>query len=167
MRVNAQAQCERVRQARPRSALLSRCSLSAHLGLALAGCASLATSSPEPVLTISAQPEVVVTAWTASVRGELLLLDGCLQIEDSTGRLTLVPPADVEIAVQDETVTITTGLIAGPPQTMVARLGDTVILGGGETETLDSDLAARLPGRCPAPYWIVGSFVPSEATRSP
>jgi hypothetical protein len=125
--------------------------------LATTACAGFSSPTPTP----GAAPGVVVTAWTAEIRGKLVERDGCLQVIDQLDQslYTLAWPADTSAIVAADTVTVTFGLVTGDRREIVIHTGDAVQIGGGETEKLDSQLRRTLPANCSGPYWVVGNNI--------
>ncbi len=88
--------------------------------------------------------------------GKLVLLDGCLYVDDGFGHRYLpIWPHNFALSVQGDVVQILDD--TGQP---VARVGDEVKIGGGE---VPADQIARyslqpLFSQCPAPYWLVGQM---------
>jgi hypothetical protein len=104
---------------------------------------------------------VIITAWTAEVRGKLVETDGCLQVVDQVDQsaYTLAWPADVSAVVAADTVTVTFGLVTGNRREVVLHTGEDVHVGGGEIERLGAQLRQRLPVNCTGPYWVVGNRI--------
>jgi hypothetical protein len=142
-----------------RVAMIMRTGVIILLMLGTTACAVL----PSPTSTPGTTPEVVITAWTAEMRGKLVERDGCLQVIDQVDQsaYTLAWPADVSTVAAADTVTVTFGLVTGDRRQVVLHLGEDVQIGGGETEKLDAQLRQRLPANCKGPYWVIGNNIAS------
>jgi hypothetical protein len=97
-------------------------------------------------------PEGVGAEMAALMIGELVEVDGCLRVRWQAG-----DPGSLVIWPYDHTLTLDDD---GRPEvrdgsgTVVARLGDTVELGGGQSPGLPANLADAVPDNCPGPYWF-------------
>ncbi|MBN1180301.1 MAG: hypothetical protein JXD18_13900, partial [Anaerolineae bacterium] len=101
-------------------------------------------------------PEGLRVEMTALLIGELRENDGCLRIgEEGHGHLIIWP--------YDHTVTAEDGMlqILDGSGVLVARVGDVVRVGGGETRSPGSATPTEIPARCTGPYWIAGSQIES------
>jgi hypothetical protein len=105
------------------------------------------------------QPQVVATYLTAELIGTLVEGDGCIRINTNTRSYGLVFPPDAAMTHNDDTVTITMGLVTNNPREVRLRFGERVRLGGGETDALSSSLAETVTPSCFAPYWILGETI--------
>jgi hypothetical protein len=125
--------------------------------LGIAACAAVPAHTPTPSVT----PKVMITAWTAELDGMLVKADGCLQVMDQIDQsaYTLIWPADVSVAVTNDTVTVTFGLVTGSRREVVLRIGENVQIGGGETKKPGAQLQRTLPANCKGPYWVVGNNI--------
>ena len=115
-------------------------------------------------------PEVVATAYTAILVGELMEVDGCLQVKSSLddATYTLAWPPDTEVIIADKTVQVTTGIVRRHPETVVLYFGDIVRISGGKTEELSEQLRTSVSEGCPGPYWVVGFEISGDqATTEP
>lgn len=103
-------------------------------------------------------PQVVATAYTAILIGELVKVNGCLQVKSSLddATYTLAWPSNIEVLIADKEVKVTIGIVRGHPETVILHFGDIVRISGGETEELGEQLYASVSEGCPEPYWIVG-----------
>jgi len=94
----------------------------------------------------------------ALIIGELIVQDGCLRIL-SEGESTLV------IWQADYFLTDNNGLLQVLDETaeVVAQVGETIYLGGGEQSTIQAnELREPIPELCGGPYWRMGEFLPEE-----
>lgn len=89
------------------------------------------------------------------------------QLVNENGCLRVIPPEGTRYSlVWNATITLDSSQT--PPSLVqdgrqVARVGNTVRLGGGELPKSNLDqmkLSTPEPVSCPAPYWIVGEIVP-------
>jgi len=122
------------------------------------------TSTPVP------SPEVIITAMTAEVIGELVNVDGCLRIrnEESDVDYILVWPPDIAATVESDKVRIISGIVSGNRKEIVLYYGDIVRFSGGETEHPDEQLLQDLPPNCKGPFWVVGFEITSvQPTTEP
>ena len=122
---------------------------------------------PEVTITpTTPTPEVIITAWTAEVIGELINIDGCIRIRDreSDVNYAIVWPPDVSATIEGDEVRIITGIIRGNTSELVLRFGDIVRVSGGETMQPDEQLLQNLPPNCQGPYWVVGFEIASVQT---
>ncbi len=92
---------------------------------------------------------------TALLKGELVLINGCLRVDN----YLLVWPYGFSISREGEVIQILD--IAGKP---IAYIGDKVKLGGGEMPSkFVAQYSSELPSdRCSGPYWIVGQVITSD-----
>jgi hypothetical protein len=102
--------------------------------------------------------EGVREAMEAELIGELMLVDGCLQIQSvyGDGRYLPIWPPDFTLNGRDEEIEV----LDGTGQVM-ARVGEEVYMGGGEGSAgaLPDCVHQQLPPGCTGPYWIVGTGV--------
>jgi hypothetical protein len=101
---------------------------------------------------------------SALTGGKLALIDGCLRLtrEGETGNGDLIIWPDDHSPGIDENGTIqvsdSTGLV-------VARLGETIFMGGGESKSISAlktsvfGLQEEIPAECSGPYWIMGNVI--------
>lgn len=102
---------------------------------------------------------------TSTAEGQLALRDGCLRLVNShdeadKGYLIIWPGA---YTVKEEAGSLA---IYDGQGHFLAKVGDDVVMGGGEdnqtaplTDTVFG-LTEPTPAECPGPYWIMGDFVP-------
>jgi hypothetical protein len=107
------------------------------------------------------------TNLTAELIGKLVMDDaGCLRVEPAEGgpRSVLVWPSDFTYRIEDNQIQVLNG-----SSQLVARVGDTVSMGGGMYDLQNlAGTPHNLPPECAGPYWDVGAFPiqsPGEATR--
>lgn len=110
---------------------------------------SVNTSTSTPFFPVQKDPNPA-SQMTALLKGELVLLNGCLRVDN----YLLVWPHGFSTSTDDKVIRIIDN--TGKP---IARVGDKVKLGGGGGEMPDELIAqysAELPSnRCSGPYWIV------------
>ncbi len=96
---------------------------------------------------------------TALLDGQLVLSEKCLVIQGEEARSahTAIWPSGFSLAVQGESVRVLNG-----DREIVARVGDTIRVGGGEIPQLSPEAFeanfSGSPTGCAAPYWVVGSI---------
>jgi len=138
--------------------------------------AACARSTPSPINVATrdyatvTSPQVVATAYTAILIGELMEVNGCLQVKSSLNdaTYTLAWPPDTEVIIADKNVKVTTGIVRRHPETVILYFGDIVHISGGETEALSEQLHASVSEGCPGPYWVVGFEISrDQATTEP
>lgn len=125
---------------------------------------------PAPTFPVDPDPAVVFprlrapspSMMQALLQGTLTLKDGCLRVVapgDPTGHLVLWQPGYYPhgrgdaLEILDRT---------GKP---VARVGDSIALGGGElplAPELTGQLEQPVPKQCGGPYWLMGELVPPK-----
>lgn len=119
------------------------------------------TLEPVPGLAFPRQdpPEGVFAEMMALFIGELFEENGCLRVrgEAQDPGLLVIWPYDHTLTVDAE----------GRPEVrdgegaVVARVGDRIEMGGGQSPSLISPLAETLPSTCPGPYWIAARGIRS------
>ncbi len=129
------------------------------LFIGLSACVS-PSPRPLPSPTLQNTPQVAVTAWTALIEGQLVLMDGCLKVVESTSQTayTLAFPPDFATTVSGDTVQITSDLVTGDHKEALLQIGETVRLGGGVPGTLNDDLRKTVHSTCQGPYWVFGGL---------
>jgi hypothetical protein len=103
-------------------------------------------------------PEGVFAEMMALMMGELVEENGCLRVRGGED------PALLVIWPYDHTLTVDAGGIAEVRDgtgAVVARVGDTVEMGGGQAPSLTGAFAAGLPKACTGPYWIAARGIRS------
>lgn len=138
------------------------------LVLSAAACTPFAsTVAPTPALVLpeemrafpqQAPVEGERARLTAATKGELALIDGCLRLmsEDSTGNgYLIIWPADHSPSVDENGIIQVTD---GTSQ-VVARVGETVYMGGGEGRAIFG-LQGEIPPECDVgPSWVMGNVI--------
>ena len=130
--------------------------------LALTACSESSKAKPTP--------QVVITAWTAEVVGELTNIDGCIRVVDQAHGIdyALVWTPDISATIEGDQVRIVTGIIRNQEREVVLQFGEIVRVSGGETSYPDEQLLNALPATCQGPYWVVGFEVaPVQAKPDP
>lgn len=113
---------------------------------------SVTTPSPAPFFPV--QKDAKPDFMDALLVGELILVDGCLRLNDSDGNsFLLIWPRGFSMRKEKNIIQVVdnTGQL-------VAQVGDNLEISGGEipAEYIAEYLAQSLPGDCSGPYWIVG-----------
>jgi hypothetical protein len=118
----------------------------------------VACGEEKPDFPDKPSPEVIITAWTAEVTGELLNIDGCARILDRESNVdyAIVWTPDVSATIEGDEVRIISGIVRGNTSEIVLRFGDIIRVSGGETTHPDQQLLQTLPPNCQGPYWVVG-----------
>jgi len=128
--------------------------------LILTGCSPIQLQNPTPTVG------VIYASMTAEMGGELSIENECIRV----GNHTLVWPADFSVQVENNSVSVTSGLVTGRRKQDTFRDGELVQSGGGIVETRDAlddtiynaqfneHLEESVPAHCPAPFWVVGSI---------
>lgn len=108
-----------------------------------------------------------IESMTALLLGTVVVVDGCLRVEDDTGGVSplLIWPAGFELDVTDGQISV-----SDPAGRIIARVGEPVEMGGGFwaesgnidalRELLNERLEAPIPEQCAAPFWLVGNTTP-------
>jgi hypothetical protein len=107
---------------------------------------------PGVVFLRQAPPEGPLVEMMALLTGELVVADGCLRVRDTTGTsdYLIIWPYDHTLSLAaDGTIQIHDGEGA-----VVARVGETIKLGGGETSSVAGVTSGEIPDRCTGLYWI-------------
>ncbi len=127
--------------------------------------------APEVTITpTTPTPEVIITAWTAEIIGELINIDGCIRIRDRESDVSyaIVWTPDVSATIEGDEVRIISGIVRGNTSELVLHFGDIVRVSGGETIQPDEQLLQNLPPNCQEPYWVVGfEFASFQTTEVP
>ncbi|MBA2363673.1 MAG: hypothetical protein H0V86_09105 [Chloroflexia bacterium] len=126
------------------------------------GDGSDATGDGAGVFLPQLKPPPRTVVETAELDGELTGKGGCLEVVDHT----LVWPSDYRARREDGRVEVLDG-----SGRVVARVGDRVSGGGGETHSLggwrlDRRTRRWLEERCGEPYWIVADLSPLGAAST-
>jgi hypothetical protein len=132
--------------------------------ISLAACSE---NAPEvPAIAPRPTAEVIITAWTAEVIGELINLDGCIRIRDGVSEVNyaIVWTPDVSATIEGDAVRVISGIVSGNSSEVVLHFGELVRLSGGETTHPDEQLLENLPANCQGPYWVVGFEVGTVQT---
>jgi hypothetical protein len=117
---------------------------------------SVNTSTSTPFFPVQKDPHPTVQ-MTALLKGELVLVNGCLRVEN----YLLVWPHGFSISTDGKVIQIIDN--TGKP---IARVGDKIKLSGGGGEMpreIIANYSTELPSdRCSGPYWIVGEVITSD-----
>lgn len=158
------------------SGYLARCIDTGIMIIMLLVVAACVTQSPPSIdmITqddaIAISPQVVATAYTAILIGELIGVNGCLQVKSNLDGAvyTLAWPPDTEVTITGNEVTVITGIMRGQTETITLHFGDNVRLSGGETEELSEQLRTLVKDSCSGPYWVMGfEIAHNQATAEP
>jgi hypothetical protein len=124
--------------------------------ISLAACREKVPEVTKPTTTHT--PEVIITAWTAEVTGELSNIDGCIRIRDRVSDVdyAIVWTPDVSATIEGDEVRVISGIVRGNTSELVLRFGDIIRISGGETTHPDEQYIQNLPPNCPGPYWVIG-----------
>lgn len=108
-------------------------------------------------------PEGMFAEMAALMIGTLVEENGCLRVvaDDGAGHLVIWPYDHTVTVEADGTVAIRDG--AGMP---VARVGDLVRMGGGETRSIQSETIRAGLGDCQGPYWIAARGIEGLSLRA-
>jgi hypothetical protein len=137
--------------------LLLVCILTTFLGIALGcTCNSADKTQPEPYFPV--QKEAAEVLMQAILRGKLVLDDaGYLRVNVTNDLRTLIIwPYGYSLKIEGKE----TWIINDKGQA-VARVGDTVILGGGEVPAwaVEEIIGYALPEDAKGPYWLTGNVI--------
>ncbi|MBA3943417.1 MAG: hypothetical protein H0X37_02510 [Herpetosiphonaceae bacterium] len=114
--------------------------------------------TPEPQIAFPQLRMRSAAFMAALLEGKLIEQDGCLRVRPSDSG-----PSDLVIWQPDYFVN-RNGLrieILDRTGTVVARVGDVVDVGGGETsmtQELEQQMRMPLPKQCDGPYWLMGEL---------
>ena len=125
--------------------------------LIITACSDNPTNTPSPTPFFPQQRDEPNGSMEALLVGELVLVDGCLRVNDSSGNsYLLVWPQGFSLRTEGNVIQVvdSTGR-------SVAQVGDNLEVGGGEVPAgWAGELSAQpLPSGCPGPYWIVGEQI--------
>jgi hypothetical protein len=115
---------------------------------------------PPPGIVFPRQypPEGLREELTALLIGTLVEKDGCLRVVESGYSHLIIWPYDHTVTTAaDGTLQIHDGSGA-----VVAQVGDTVRLSGGEVPSAVRHTPITIPDRCEGPYWLAGSEIGQE-----
>lgn len=122
--------------------------------LVVVACSNNSGHTSSPIPFFPKQKEEPNVYMQADLTGELILVDGCLRINDiDNNNFLLVWPKDFSLRIENNTVQVIDEI-----GQLVAQEGDTLVIGGGEMpeEHIAEYLAEPLPDNCRGPFWIVG-----------
>jgi hypothetical protein len=137
--------------------------LSAVLLVSLAACipvqTNMITTTTGTVTTPS--PQVIVTYWTAELKGTLVMEDQCLRVKSSTSAETflLAWPADFSVSKNGNAVHVIQGMVSGQRQEYDLLIGSQVDIGGGVAEGVEPSFYQLSDTSCPGPFWVFGGLV--------
>ncbi len=103
---------------------------------------------------------------TALLIGELVVQNGCLRVQSAEESQLVIWQADYFLNNHDGTLEI-----LDETGKMVAYVGETVYMGGGEgrlSAELEAQLREPIPEACAKPQkvWLMGEFVPDEYKKN-
>jgi len=94
----------------------------------------------------------------ARAEGRLILDEGCLRLKPIFGEsYMIIWPYGYTVRLEDKTIQV-----LNADDQAVARVGDWIVLGGGETdltEFIEDIIGQSLPPDCTGPYWITGTII--------
>ncbi|HID52315.1 MAG TPA: hypothetical protein EYP41_09780 [Anaerolineae bacterium] len=120
----------------------------------------------EPPFPVTPVPDVFmpqlkqrdVAFMDALLIGELVVEDSCLRVHSEGANYLVIWQADYYLTDNDGVWEVLDETGAA-----VARVGETVYMGGGETSWVDEPyLQEPIPETCGGPYWMMGQFLPKE-----
>lgn len=120
--------------------------------------------------TTTPTPEVIITAYTALVTGELINIDGCLRIQNDQTHsdYALVWTPDFSVTMDGDEIRVIYGVVRNKTGEIVLHVGDTVRMSGGETMYPDEQLLQNISSNCKGPYWAVGfEIAPVQTVEVP
>lgn len=119
-------------------------------------CTNIPTSTPSLVTSFPQQINAPNSFMEALVEGKLVLINGCLRINDTYGNSYLLIWRPGFSTHMDQGIV----QIIDSMGEVVASVGDFVAIGGGENPTPTYlGLAEPLPNDCLGPYWLVGESI--------
>ena len=105
-----------------------------------------------------AQRDPGAVQMEARAEGRLILDEGYLRLKPTFGEsYMIIWPYGYTVRLEDKTIQVLNA--DGQP---VARVGDWIVLGGGETyltEFIEDIIGQSLPPDCTGPYWITGTVI--------
>lgn len=129
----------------------------AHLAITLftvllVGCGPTAQNVPQ--IHFVQQKEIPNVYMEADLRGKLVLVKGCLRLQNAVSDYLIVWPWGFSLRVDGEIIEI-----LDSNGQMVTQVGDNLMLSGGERPRIDDLVSQMPPEECPGLYWIVGSEI--------
>jgi len=89
----------------------------------------------------------------ARIEGRLVLSESCLRLKPTFGRSYLIIwPYGYKLRLEDETIQV-----LNDDGQAVASVGDWIVLGGGEVDSIEfieNYIGQPLPPDCTGPYWL-------------
>ena len=113
---------------------------------------SVANSTPSPFF--AQQKELPNVFMQADLTGKLVLVDGCLRLQNNDSSYLIVWPWDFSLRADGAVIKILDGT-----GEIVAEVGDNLMIGGGESLSVTGFVLQPLPEECVGPYWIVGNEI--------
>ncbi len=90
--------------------------------------------------------------------GRLILYKGCLRLRPTFGRgHMIIWPYGYKLGLEGKTIQV----LKADGQA-VARVGDWIVLGGGEADSIEfieNLIGQPLPPDCTGPYWLAGTIM--------
>jgi hypothetical protein len=114
-----------------------------------------AASAPDPFFP--QQRDAHPNNMTAFLTGNLILINDCLRVRDTTNTsYLLIWPHGFSLNKKDNPMQL-----YDDKGQAVARVGDTLKIGGGEMrlEYVSNLVLQPVPANCSGPYWIVGEIL--------
>jgi len=128
--------------------------------LSIIGCSCGEGSDAVPTSTpfFPAQRDPGGVQMLARAEGRLILDEGYLRLKPIFGEsYMIIWPYGYTVRLEDKTIQV-----LNADDQAVARVGDWIVLGGGETdltEFIEDIIGQPLPPDCTGPYWITGTII--------
>jgi len=112
-------------------------------------------TGPTPFFPVERDHGSFSVYMQARAEGRLILKEGCLRLKRLFGESQLIIwPHGYELRIEEKTIQV-----IDADGRMVARVGDWIEVGGGESksvEHIEDYIGQSLPPDCAGPYWIAG-----------
>lgn len=125
--------------------------------LIVTACNDISATTSSPIPFFPQQRDAPNVYMDALLAGELVLIDGCLRVNDSDGNsYLLVWPQGFSLRIESNVIQV-----IDDTDHIVAQVGDKLEVSGGEMpgEYISEYLSQPLPSGCSGPYWIVGNEI--------
>ncbi len=131
--------------------------VSMFVGLSIIGCSSGEGSDAVPTPHFPVQRDPGFIYMEARAEGRLILYEGCLRLRPTFGRgHMIIWPYGYKLRLEGKTIQV-----LNADGQAVARVGDRIVLGGGEAssmEFIENYIGQPLPPDCTGPYWMAGGI---------